>query len=186
MARVSMVEREQASSEVLEIYKQSDAVGARVINLQKVMAHNHYLMRNVRKVGASILLRTSLPPKLRELSILRVGTLLGSEYELAQHYPLAKQQGITEGQIKELSNWKNSQQFNDIERIVLKYTDMVTQSVVVDDDTFQELSRHFNEKEIVELTTTIGYFGMIARILIPLQIEVDPSSSAEEIIGRRS
>ena len=45
----------------------------------------------------------------------------------------------------------------------------------------------FNEQAIVELTIAIGYYGMLARLLIPLQVEVDEISagSASELIGRR-
>ena len=45
----------------------------------------------------------------------------------------------------------------------------------------------FNEQAIVELTIAIDYYGMLARLLVPLQVEVDEISagSASELIGRR-
>ena len=59
--------------------------------------------------------------------------------------------------------------------------------MTVTDQTFNRLKNFFNEQTIVELTITIGYYGMLARLLVPLQVEVDKSSagSASELIGRR-
>jgi len=60
--------------------------------------------------------------------------------------------------------------------------------VKVIDQTFNALKNFFSEQTIVELTMTIGYYEMVARLLVPLQVELDGSSvgSASELIGRRA
>jgi len=81
-----------------------------------------------------------------------------------------------------------SAEFNNQERAVLQYTDEVAQKVKVIDQTFNALKNFFSEQTIVELTMTIGYYEMVARLLVPLQVELDGSSvgSASELIGRRA
>ena len=56
------------------------------------------------------------------------------------------------------------------------------------DQTFNALKNFFSEQTIVELTMTIGYYEMVARLLVPLHVELDESSvgSASELIGRRA
>jgi len=63
----------------------------------------------------------------------------------------------------------------------------VAQHIAVKDKTFRALQRHLNKQSIVELTLSIGYWGMVARLLVSLQVEVDiqPISSAQELIGRK-
>jgi alkylhydroperoxidase family enzyme len=39
---------------------------------------------------------------------------------------------------------------------VLMFTDEMTRNVQVSDETFATLKSHFNEKEVVELTATVG------------------------------
>jgi len=45
-----------------------------------------------------------------------------------------------------------------------------------------------SERSIVEMTLSIGYWGMVARLLVPLQVDIDIQtvSSAQELIGGKS
>jgi 4-carboxymuconolactone decarboxylase len=186
MSRVRMVQNDQASTELNEIYNNLTRNGARIINLYRVIAHNPRALLNFMRLGNSLLVETELQPKLRELAILRIAKLAGSDYEWSQHYPLALELGINQKQIQEISSWVNSTNFNEIERAVLQYTDEVTRNVEVKDETFKELQRHLNEKAIVELTLSIGYWGMVAHVLVPLKIDIDTKtiSSTHELTGR--
>ena len=188
MARVPLVEKEQASDKVREVYQKVEDNGARVINLFKALANSPTkILLNVIRLGHSIIGQTELPPKLRELTILRVAKLSGSEYEWQQHVALALEVGAKQEQIDAISDWQNSSQFSDEERAVLQYTDEVAGKVSVTDQTFQALKKLLSDRTIVELTVTIGYYGMLARVLVPLQVEVDEShiGSVSELIGRR-
>ena len=187
MARVRLIEKEQAPPEVREIFQKIEDNGARILNLYKVAAHSPKVFLNLIRLGNSVIGRMELPPRLREIVILRVAKLTGSEYEWAQHTPVALEVGISQKQLDSISDWKSSSEFNNEERAVLQYTDEVAQNVTVTDQTFNRLKNFFNEQTIVELTITIGYYGMLARLLVPLQVEVDESSagSASELIGRR-
>jgi len=187
MARVRLIEKEQAPPEVKEIFQKIEDNGAKILNLYKVAAHSPKVFLNLIRLGNSVIGRMELPPRLREIVILRVATLTGSEYEWAQHAPLALQVGVSQKQLDAIPDWKNSPEFTDEERAILQYTDEVAQNVRVTDQTFNMLKSYFNEQAIVELTITIGYYGMLARLLVPLQVEVDEISagSASELIGRR-
>lgn len=188
MARVRLIEKEQAPPEVREIFQKIEDNGAKILNLYKVVANSPGLLLNFIRLGNSVIGRMELPARLREIVILRVARLTGSEYEWAQHAPVALQVGVSQKQLDSISDWKNSAEFNNQERAVLQYTDEVAQKVKVTDQTFNTLKNFFNEQTIVELTMTIGYYEMVARLLVPLQVELDESSvgSASELIGRRA
>ncbi len=190
MARIKMVQKEQASEQVKEIYDKIEYYGAKVLNLYKVLAHNPNLLLNYMRLGNSLLTKSCLPPKLRELAILRVARLTASDYEWAQHCPIALGVGISHEQIEAISHWSESTSFSDKERAVLQYTDEVAQNVRVQDETFRVLKQHVNEENIVELTLSIGYWAMTARFLVPLQVDVDtdikPVSTVQELTGHKS
>jgi len=187
MSRVQMIQREQALPEVKEQYDKIKENGAKVLNLYRVLAHNPVVLRNFLRLGSSLLAKTKLSSKLRELTILRVARLTGSDYEWAQHYALALEAGLKIAQIETISHWSDSTNFSDTERAVLRYTDEVAQNVEVKDETFRALQQHLDEQSIVELTLSIGYWGMVARFLVPLQVDIDVQSigSAQELIGRK-
>ncbi len=187
MARVKLLQKEEAQPKAREIYDKIEEGGARVLNLYRALAHNPNVLLNFTRLGNSLLSRAELSPKLRELVILRIARLTGSEYEWAQHYPVALEVGVTREQTEAISHWSDSTKFSDEERAVLQYADEVAQNVEVKDKTFKALRQYLNEQCIVELTASIGYWGMVARFLVPLQIEIDAQTagSAGDLTGRK-
>jgi alkylhydroperoxidase family enzyme len=174
MTRVTLVEKEQAHPMVKELYDKNEAKSGRIINLWKVMGHCPYIGLNFQRLGNSILRGEGLSPKLRELAILRVGSLAQSEYEFKQHTAIALQSGVGQKQINEIADWAASEQFDGRERAVLAYTDAVARDIRVRDETFARLRTFLNEEEIVELTAVIGYYDMACRILVALEVDLEP------------
>lgn len=173
MARVSLLSNEQAPPEIREMFQKIEANGFRVINLFRVMAHSPKVGRYFLRLGNSILFKGAVPPNLRELAILRVGQINQAHYEYSQHVPIALRMGVRQEQIDALPDWETSRHFNEQERAVLRYTDEVTKNIRVKDDTFAAVRSFLNEEGMVELTTTIGYYGMVSRILEAFQIELE-------------
>ncbi len=176
MQRVSLVEKDQAHPKTRETYQQIEKNGWQLSNIFKVMGHCPYIGLNFNRLGNSILRGEELSPKLRELAILRVGVLAQAEYEYTHHVKIGLKAGVSRKQIDEISDWAASAEFNERERAVLSYTDEVTQSFGAKDETFARLKEFFSEHEIVELTTVIGFYNMVCRILVALQIELEPDS----------
>ena len=174
MQRVSLIEKDQAHPMVKELYQNIESKGAELINLFKVMGHCPYIGLNFQRLGNSILRGEELAANLRELAILRVGDLAQAEYEFTQHIPISLQAGVNQKQIDNISDWAASTEFNEQECAVLRYTDEVTRDIGAKDETFAKLHSFLNEHAIVELTATIGYYGMVCRILVALQVELDP------------
>jgi 4-carboxymuconolactone decarboxylase len=187
MARVKLIQKEQAPPEIKELFQQIEGNGARIINFYKVLANSPHVARNVIRLGNSLIGRTALSPKLRELTIMRIAKLCDCEYEWVQHTPVALQSGVSQAQLDAIGSWKESNNFDEEERAILQYVDEVAQNVKVADATFEALNKYLNEQNIVEVTLAIGWWGMLARLFVPLEVEVDERSagSAADLIGRR-
>jgi 4-carboxymuconolactone decarboxylase len=174
MARVSYVATAEAQGDAREVFAKLEARGSDILNLNRVLAHSPNVLRNFMRLGNSLLFHGVLPPRLRELAILRVAELTGAQYEWAHHVPIARQAGVSEEQIAELTGWATSAHFDARERAVLAYADSVTTNVGVPDEVFSEARVHLGEAEVVELTLVAGYWGMVARMLVALQVDVEP------------
>ncbi|MBI4285579.1 MAG: carboxymuconolactone decarboxylase family protein [Chloroflexi bacterium] len=187
MSRVRLLSKAEAPPEAKEIYDKLEANGAAVINIYRTIAHSPEVLRNFLRMGSALLTKAELSARLRELAILRVARLSGSEYEWAQHYSVALEVGVTREQTEAIGNWREVACFNDEERAVLQYTDEVAQNVKVSEETFKNLQRFLSERSIVELTISIGFWGMVARVLVPLQVDIDmrPVGSAQDLVGRK-
>lgn len=173
MARVSIPSKDQVSDELQDIFQGMEQRGGQVLNVFKVMAHCPKIGKEFLRLGNAILFKGSLSPKLRELAILRVGDLAEAAYEWTQHVPIGIAAGLTEQQIKAIHRWKDSSLFSEQERSVLRYTDEVAQNIRVSEKTFDAVKEFLTEEQVVELTTTIGYYGMVSRILEALEIELE-------------
>lgn len=186
MARIPYVEQDQAPPDIAALFAKMQAHGAPVGNIWKLSAHVPATLPHFIRMGNALLSKTRLSPKLREMAILRVAELLDCEYERRAHTMFGKEVGMTEEQVQAVKDWEQSAAFDPAERATLRFADEVATKGRVQDDTFAALAKHLDADMMVELAQTIGFYGMIARIALPFQIDLNekaPTSSAQ-IIGR--
>src|SRR5262245_59394727 len=114
--------------------------------------------------------KSGLAARVRELVIMRVAVLNAAEYEFQAHLPFAKKEGATDAQIAALRGGDTAP-FDDRERDARAYADAMTRSIRVPDDVFAAVRRSFDDREIVELTATVGAYNLVSRFLEALQID---------------
>src|ERR671919_883177 len=88
-------------------------------NLYKALANHPALIAAWTEFSKMLRYDTRTPRALRELVILRGAQLMQSEYEWAQHLAMARKAGVSERQIAELANWKNSKEFDAKEKAAI-------------------------------------------------------------------
>jgi alkylhydroperoxidase family enzyme len=136
MARLPYVDPEAAPEAVREALARLPVK----LNIFRMMAHAETSFRPMLSLGMSILAQQKLSPKLRELIILRVGSLSHARYEWVQHVPIALAAGASEAQIAALERGDVEGPFDELERAVLRFATEVVQEVRAGDDTFAALA----------------------------------------------
>src|ERR1700682_3235938 len=81
-------------------------------NLYKALGNHPQLVAAWTEFSKVLRHDTRTPRALRELVILRGAQLIRSEYEWAQHLPMARKAGVREAQISALSKWRASKEFD--------------------------------------------------------------------------
>ncbi len=77
-----------------------------------------------------------------------------------------------DAKLAELSEWRASRAFSDLERVALEYAERITYTdQKVDDELFDRLKKHFNERQIVELTAAIALENFRSKFNPALGIE---------------
>ncbi len=180
MAVVPHVESPE-SPELKEFYAliERTSGGLGVLNVFKVMAHTPELMRSWWDMMMVALTRLSLDARLRELAILRLFQVLRCEYGFAHHVRLGRRIGLTNGEIEALADYESAAGFSEVERLVLRYTDSVTEMRPDTPELARELLNHLTERDLVELTFCIANWNLMARLLSPLAVELEPQIVAE-------
>ena len=146
-----------------------------LINVYRLLLHSPALAESWFEHSNAVRWKTDLDGRLRELVIIRVASILEADYIVNQHIPeLTTPEGLTEAHLAELPHWRMATCFSENERAALAYAETMTRDVDVPDAVFNALKRHFNERQIVELTVLIGSYNMNARVLKAL--EIDPQT----------
>lgn len=114
--------------------------------------------------------KTSLDRKLRELIKIRVSQLNGCSYCLNMHTKEAKKLKVTDEQINQLRNWKESGIYNEKEKVALELAEHMTfiSEKGVSDELYEKVRTHYNEREYVDLVITINQINMWNRLSIAM------------------
>lgn len=177
MARVSLIE-EKDHPELSELVQRiRGARGGRLINIYRMMLHSPPLAHAWFDLNNAVRNATEIDGPCREIAIMRIAILNGVEYILRAHGPAyALAEGLTPAQVEALGDWHPSRLFDEKQRALLAYTDAMTRDIDVADEVFSSLRRHFNERQIVELTMLIGAYNMHTRVLKALKIDPEERS----------
>ena len=118
--------------------------------------------------------KRSLDPMLRELGQTRAGYTRGSQFVFSQHCKSMRYLGFTEEQISAIPHWWAAKCFDEVQRLVLAYTDcLVLDGGRTPDGLFDALKMHLTDEEILELTYITCMYEMHATMSRALKLEYD-------------
>jgi AhpD family alkylhydroperoxidase len=109
--------------------------------------------------------------RIKVLAELKAATLTRCEYCIDIGSKIAQQAGISEAQLLALPQYRTSEHFDDLEKLVIDYAVGVSSTPVdVPDELFAELRSHFDDGQLVELTNAIAIENMRGRFNLALGI----------------
>ena len=124
-------------------------------------------MRAVQRVEAYIQ-QCGLEKNLIELVKMRASQINGCAYCLDVHSKDARRGGETEQRLYLLDAWHESPLYTERERAALAWTEALTRvaETHAPDAAYDEVRRHFDDRELVDLTTLIGLINLWNRLAI--------------------
>jgi 4-carboxymuconolactone decarboxylase len=152
------------------------------LNVARMMANSDAAFYPFSMLGNSLLTRAKLDARLRELAILRTAKVSRSSYEWTQHVPIARATGVTDEQVAAIENWEGAKCFSDLARLVLKFTDEVARNVKGSRETLDALKKHMGAAEIVELVLSVGFWGMVARVLETAEVDLEDFAGKVDVL----
>jgi 4-carboxymuconolactone decarboxylase len=155
-----------------DVAQEVERLGAKQVNLYHALAHAPELLRAWMAFAWALRGHDTTSRRLRELMILRTALLHHSRYEWHQHRRMAREAGVTDNEVAELEMWRHSDVFSAADKAALAFTDAIVAGEVpqaIND----ELARHFDDQQRVELTVTAGFYAMVPRVLEALGVPVE-------------
>jgi alkylhydroperoxidase family enzyme len=154
-----------------------------------VLAHATATAKPFVVLGATMYTSLSLPPRARELAILTVASLCECDYVFAQHEPISELAGVTEDERTAIRSRRyDLGGFLATDRAVMEFAAETIRRPRVPDTVFDQVSRSFGNRGVVELLQLCGYYLAFARLctVLDLEIEVHGPGVLEQIVSMRT
>ncbi len=170
--RLQPLPEEQWDDEAKELLPRAQMNG-RTLNIFKTLAHHPRLLKRWMVFGNHVLFRSTLPPRERELVILRIGWLCEAEYEWGQHVLIGKQAGLTDEEIARIKPGADAEGWSKFDATLLRAVDELHHDACISDATWQALSARYNTQQLIDLVFAIGQYNLVSMVLNTLGVQLD-------------
>lgn len=170
---LSLEAADAATRELLSRLSRVRGADTRVLNVFGTLAHHPELLRHWLGFATYLLTSSTLERRLRELVVLRVGWRCHSPYEWGQHVRIGRKAGVLDADLERLSIGPEATGWSLPERAALRAADEIIDRHTVGDATWQELSQHFSNQQILDLVFLVGQYQLVSSALNACRVERD-------------
>jgi alkylhydroperoxidase family enzyme len=148
-------------------------------NAFRTLAHHPDLVQHVYGLLIMLSTRNKLDTRLRELIIMRIAWMTGSEYAWFQHYRIATTQaGVTPEEILAVRDWRKSDLFGPADRAVLAAVDDTREHGKVSDAVWAECELQLKEPAVlIEMVVAIANWIMFSQLLQSLRVPLEEGAA---------
>jgi 4-carboxymuconolactone decarboxylase len=144
------------------------------VNIFRTLAQYPKLMKRWLVFANHVLFKSTLPPRDRELVILRTGWLCRAEYEWGQHVLIGKSVGIRDEEIERISVGPDAPGWSSFDAALLRAADELHADYGMHDDTWNLLAERYSTEQLMDLVFAIGQYTLVSMALNAFGVELDP------------
>lgn len=145
----------------------------RVLNVFATLVRHQDLYRRWMPFANHVLFKSTLPPREREMAILRIGWLCRSGYEFHQHTRIGKQSGLSDAEIERLKTSPDAAGWTEAESALLQAVDDLHGDQFISDATWQRLGKHYNTNQVIDLVFAVGQYAMVSMALNSFGVQIE-------------
>lgn len=150
-------------------------------NVLSVLVNHPVLTKAFLKFNVHLLFSSTLPPRIRELAILRVANRRKCAYEWSHHVDLAKREGVTDEEVEAARAPDLSDSpFDQFERAVLAGVDELEEQSRLSDQTWAALGEQMDDRQRMDYVFTVGSYAMLAMALNTFGVQLETPTEPEK------
>ena len=134
----------------------------RRLNVVKSFARNPKLAETWTPFAGYVLRNSSLPPRDREILILRMGWLNQSQYEFTHHVRVGKAAGLTDDDVARITQGADAPGWTEFEAALMRAADQLHTKSVIDDAVWRTLKGRYDENQLMDVVVTIGQYNLVS------------------------
>jgi len=150
----------------------------KVPNLYATLVNHTKFYEPRRRFGSFVQRDSHLPPKTRELLILRTAWTVKTPYEWAHHVPIAKEAGLTDAEIMRIPQGSAAKGWSEEQVALLQATDELRRETFIADATWKTLNKYYRLQDVLEIIYTVGGYAMTGDANNSLGIQLEEDYSA--------
>jgi alkylhydroperoxidase family enzyme len=175
-SRIEPVDADRYDQVCRELFGSSPRRGGKVLNVTRLWAHHPALMKAQRPMQRHLLRDSPLPPRLRELAILRIGWRCRSGYELAQHAWMGLDAGLERAELERVTVGPDADGWSVIEAAVLRAVDEMYDDNRVADETWSILNQALSVEQLIDLLSVVGRYWTVSVVLNSTGVQLEPDT----------
>jgi alkylhydroperoxidase family enzyme len=142
-----------------------------ILNIFRTIAHHPKLLKRWLVFGAHVLAKSTLPPRERELAILRIGWRCGSEYEWGQHgRSVARGSATTRSAA---SPGPSAPGWNAFDAAILRAVDELHDDSFLSDASWNALTARWSTEQVIDFIFAVGQYTLVSMALNSLGVQLD-------------
>ncbi len=157
--------------------RQAGEAQPRGVNVLGLLARHPQLAKAFLAFNAHMATTGSLTPRMRELVILRMSWLKGSDYEFAQHKILGRRAGLTEQELEWLQAPPATGKWARPDAAVLRAMDELHADTRISEGTWQELEAQLDAPALLDLLFLAGCYATLGMVLNSVALPLEASAS---------
>jgi len=143
------------------------------LNIFGTLGRHPKLLKRFNLLGGFLLNKGLVPPRERELVILRVGANARAEYEFGQHTVIGRASGLTDDEIVALTRSPDDHEWTSGDRALIALADDLHADDCVTDETWSALASTWDDAQLVELLVVAGFYRLVSGFLNSTGVRLD-------------
>jgi 4-carboxymuconolactone decarboxylase len=121
--------------------------------------------------------QSGIPPRAREIAILITARELDSQFEWAEHEPVALKVGVSPEIIDVIKHARSTQSLNPEDALIIELGRQMWTEHKVKSDVFAQLKAIYGPQKLIDITLLMGYYGGTAALLSAVDMQLQPGKT---------
>ena len=154
--RIQPLSAAELSDEALKSLGRERDSDQPLLNIFATLAHHPKLLKRWSVFGNHVLSKSTLPPRDRELLILRTGWLCQAGYEWGQHVVIGKREGLSDAEIARIPDGADAEGWDRFDRTLLRAADELRGDSFLSDATWNALAERYGTQQLIDVVFRLG------------------------------
>jgi len=109
------------------------------------------------QMGTAIF-RGKIPPRARELAVLRIGWLSRAPFEWGEHVDISKRYGVSDEEVERVTQGSSAPGWSEHDAAILRGVEELLGDQMISDATWATLARSWDEEQLIEFPVMVGQY----------------------------